>query len=144
MVGTLGQVSLLKEVTSFLRWSLLTINFSCLNLLLKSSEIQKLGFLTCILQFFFSWTTFPLLGVTHWENFTLCTLEVFIPQGRALHCWVSSEPDSNREPRQRAMQALGCGSCVCRNEWLFSLLSFLKGTEVKKVSALTHDMRISA
>lgn len=45
MPGTPGHVSLFKEVTSFLRRSLLTITLSCFSLLLKSSEIQKLDFL---------------------------------------------------------------------------------------------------
>lgn len=144
MLGTLGHFSLLKELISFLRWSLPSVNFSCLPLLPKSSEIQKLAFLTCISQFFFppglpypSWVSHT-GRISHSILWKCSSLRV------SLHTAGSAVSQTPTEPRQRATLALGHGSCVCRNEWLFSLLSFLKGTEVKKVSALTRDMRISA
>lgn len=129
-----------QEVTSFLRWSLLTVNFSSINLLLESSEVQTLRFSSVDFKVLFCPGSLTLTGVTHREHFTGHPPGVF----RGLHTAGSAVSPTPAEPRQRALLAPGCGSCVCRNEWLFSLLSFLKRTEVKKVSALTRDTRISA
>ena len=150
MPGNLGPVSLCKEVAPFLRCCLLALSFLHQSFAL-SSEIQKLNFLMCV-------SHTPLAPLPHhnflWldvanQNFTLHTLKVFITRGGStllgrLHTAGSAVSLTPTEPRQRAMLGSGCGSCVCRNEWLFGLLSALKVIEVKKVSALTHDTRIDS
>lgn len=93
------------------------VNFSFLSLLLRSSEIQKLGSLRCILKVLsVPGLSYTGQGPAHGENFTPRALGelVLLTQGWAASCWVSREP-AVTEPRWR--WAVGTVCAALNDRW---------------------------